>query len=169
MQDQTVDQGGRPGGGGTGPALGVLAVAGALVPRFTDTLTGSSLAVDGSQSAGRAPAERAVRRRSDRGPGGRLRLRVPSGERPPGARARSSAGWRNCAGSPASRGSGPYETAGLISADGRTALAVAGLTGDERERQKTAPAIQDALDGAATDALAVDVTGSSPLSAAVVE
>ncbi|NEA23857.1 hypothetical protein [Actinomadura bangladeshensis] len=50
MQDQTVDQAGRP-GGGSGPALGVLAVAGALVPRFTDTLTGSSPAVDGSQSA----------------------------------------------------------------------------------------------------------------------
>ncbi|WP_254714989.1 MMPL family transporter [Actinomadura sp. NAK00032] len=57
----------------------------------------------------------------------------------------------------------------LRGADGRTALGVAGLTGDERERQKTAPALQEALDAAATGAVAVYVTGSSPLNAAVVE
>ncbi|MGI5200255.1 MMPL family transporter [Spirillospora sp. CA-108201] len=66
---------------------------------------------------------------------------------------------------------GSYDpgAAGLVSADGRTALAVAGMTGDERERQRTAPALQDALNGVGADDVGVHVTGSSPLNAAVIE
>lgn len=151
----------------------VLGVAGALVPRFTDTLTGSSLAVDGSQSA---RAERLLSERFGGGVTEDLVVVFDSASRPvtdPRVRGAVERGLTELRRQPGvARVQGPYDggdAAGLISADGRTALAVAGLTGDERERQKTAPALQDAMDAAATGDVAVYVTGSSPLNAAVVE
>ncbi|MFC9970402.1 MMPL family transporter [Spirillospora sp. NPDC127200] len=147
----------------------VLGIAGALVPRFADTLTGSSLEVQGSQSA---RAERLLGEKFGGGVTEDVVVVFDSSSRPatdPRFRAVVERGLAELKRRPGVvRVQDPY-AGKLISADGRTALAVAGLSGDERARQKAAPGLQDAVTAVGGDGVSVYLTGSSPLNAAVVE
>ncbi|MFI6518073.1 MMPL family transporter [Spirillospora sp. NPDC050679] len=147
----------------------VLGVAGALVPRFADTLTGSSLEVEGSQSA---RAERLLGEKFGGGVTEDLVVVFDSPSRPatdPRFRAVVARGLAELERRPGVvRVQDPY-AGKMISADGRTALAVAGLSGDERARQKAAPGLQDAVAAVSGDGVSVYLTGSSPLNAAVIE
>ncbi|GAA2069444.1 MMPL family transporter [Streptomyces albiaxialis] len=152
--------------------LVVLVVGGALVPKFTDSLTGSSLTVRGSESA---RAEKLMKEEFDNAVTEDVVVVFDSATR--SARdaefrdvvRRGVAELREQSG--VASVEDPYAAGGeqQIAADGRTALVLAGLTGDERKRQKTAPDIQKALDRVEGDGVDVMLTGSSALNAAVIE
>ncbi|MFG3259782.1 MMPL family transporter [Streptomyces sp. NPDC048172] len=152
--------------------LVVLVVGGALVPKFTDSLTGSSLTVSGSESA---RAEKLMKEEFDSAVTEDVVVVFDSSTR--SARdaefrdvvRRGVAELRERSG--VASVEDPYAAGGeqQIAADGRTALVLAGLTGDERERQETAPEIQKTLDRVEGDGVDVMLTGSSALNAAVIE
>ncbi|MEU9750365.1 MMPL family transporter [Streptomyces niveus] len=154
----------------------VIVGAGLLVPKFTDSLTGSSLKVDGSDSArvetlltekfASPVSEDAVvvfdsTRHTADAPAYRAAVGAAV------AALRDQEGVLDIA--------DPYaaDDPTLFSEDRRTLLVPVGLGGGERDRQDTVPRIQDTLDDVAADgegdSVDVMLTGSSALNAAVVE
>ncbi|MGW6857007.1 MMPL family transporter [Streptomyces xanthophaeus] len=150
----------------------VLVGAGLLVPRFAESLTGSSLTVTGSEAA---RAEQLMRDKFDSAVTEDIVVVFDSAERSVQDPEFREAVRRGVAGLRAQDGvarvEDPYGAGGeaLFSADGHTALVLAGLTGDERDRQAVAPELQKTLDRTADDGIGVHLTGSSALNAAVVE
>ncbi|MFJ8403570.1 MMPL family transporter [Streptomyces microflavus] len=150
----------------------VLIGAGLLVPRFADSLTGSSLTVTGSEAA---RAEQLMMDKFDSAVTEDVVVVFDSAERSVkdpefrGVVQRGIAELREQEG--VARVEDPYSSGeeAVFSKDGRTALVLAGLTGDERDRQALAPELQDKLDRVAGDGVDVHLTGSSALNAAVVE
>ncbi|MWA14575.1 MMPL family transporter [Streptomyces sp. BA2] len=152
--------------------LVVLVGAGLLVPRFTDSLTGSSLSITGSESA---RAEKLMKERFDSAITEDVVVVFDSATRSVKDPAFREAVERGISELRDQDGvasvEDPYAPDGeaQFSDDGRTALVLAGLTGDERDRQEVAPKLQEALDGTARGDIEVMLTGSSALNAAVVE
>ncbi|MFF5362753.1 MMPL family transporter [Streptomyces scabiei] len=152
--------------------LVVLVVGGLLVPKFTDSLTGSSLKVTGSESA---RAEKVMKEDFDSAVTEDVVVVFDSTTRSVKDAAfrdvveQGIAELRKQPGVAAIEE--PYAPGGetQLAPDGRTALVLAGLTGDERDRQGAAPDIQKALDRIDGDGVDVMLTGSSALNAAVVE
>lgn len=150
----------------------VLIAAGALVPKFSSSLTGSSLSVSGSESA---RAEQVLQEKFSGGVTEDAVVVVDSETRPvTDAEVRrvvdtASSRLRQHPG--VVRVQDPYAGSDgtQISRDGRTALVLVGLSGDERARQDAAPELQNTLDGVATDQVTVHLTGPSALNAAVIE
>lgn len=152
--------------------LVILVAGGALVPKFTDSLTGSSLTVIGSESA---EAEKLMEEEFDSAVTEDVVVVFDSS-----ARSVRDAEFRDVVRrsveelrkqSGVASVEDPFAPGGeqQIAADGRTALVLAGLTGDERQRQETAPEIQKVLDRIDGDGVDVMLTGSSALNAAVIE
>ncbi|WP_399934806.1 MMPL family transporter [Streptomyces kanamyceticus] len=152
--------------------LVVLVAGGLLVPKFTDSLTGSSLKVSGSESA---RAEEVMKEDFDSAVTEDVVVVFDSSTRSVKDAAFRDVVQRGIAElrkQPGVAGvEDPYAPGGeaQIAPDGRTAIVLAGLTGDERDRQGNAPDIQRALDGIQGDGVDVMLTGSSALNAAVVE
>ncbi|MEU0523444.1 MMPL family transporter [Streptomyces niveus] len=152
--------------------LVVLVGAGLLVPRFTDSLTGSSLNVTGSESA---RAEKLMKEEFDSAVTEDVVVVFDSAKRSVGdpafrevvregvAELRKQSGVASV--------EDPYAPGNeaQFAQDDRTALVLAGLTGDERDRQEISPKLQEVLDRAAGSDVDVMLTGSSALNAAVVE
>lgn len=152
---------------------GVVLIASALLfPRFAESLGGSSLAVTGSESA---RTEQVLEEDFDGGvtedaiiviASESLTVRDSEFQRAISEAARTAddePGVRSIS-VPQDSSSGEQ-----VSEDGRTALVLVGLTGDERDRQELAPRLQSALDAVHVDDVSVSLTGSSALNAAVVE
>ncbi|EGX56648.1 hypothetical protein SZN_26766 [Streptomyces zinciresistens K42] len=152
--------------------LVVLVAGGLLVPTFSDSLTGSSLNVSGSESA---RAEKAMKEDFDGSVTEDVVVVFDSSTLTVKDTAFRDVVRRGVAELRKQPGvasvEDPYAPGGQaqIAPDGRTALVLAGLTGDERDRQGDAPGIQQALDGVRADGVDVMLTGSSALNAAVVE
>ncbi|MFC9605352.1 MMPL family transporter [Streptomyces niveus] len=152
--------------------LVVLVGAGLLVPRFTDSLTGSSLNVTGSESA---RAEKLMKEEFDSAVTEDVVVVFDSAKRSVGDPAfrevvrESVAELRKQSG--VAGVEDPYTSGNeaQFAQDDRTALALAGVTGDERDRQEISPELQEVLDKAAGSDVDVMLTGSSALNAAVVE
>lgn len=152
----------------------VIVAAGLLVPKFTDSLTGSSLKVDGSDSA---RVETLLTEKFASPVSEEAVVVFDSAEHAADAPAYREAVDAAVAALRDQEGvleiADPYaaDDPTLFSKDRRTLLAPLGLGGGERDRQDAVPRIQETLDDVAADADGVDVmlTGSSALNAAVVE
>ncbi|WP_231635356.1 MMPL family transporter [Luteipulveratus halotolerans] len=142
------------------------------MPKFSDSLTGSSLNVSGSQSA---RAEQLLQEEFSGGITEDAAVVIDSMSRPvtdsqvKRVVAAASSLLREHPG--VVRVQDPYTAPDgtQISRDGRTALVLVGLSGEERSRQNMVPKLQAVLDNVATDEVTVHLTGSSALNAAVVE
>ncbi|GAB3312615.1 MMPL family transporter [Epidermidibacterium keratini] len=150
----------------------VLTAAALLLPRFAESLSGSSIAVSGSESA---RTEQLLEQEFDRGvtedaiiviASERLTMRDSEFQR-----AISEAAQAADDDPGVTSISDPWDAPSgeQVSEDGRTAQVLVGLTGDERERQELAPRLQTALDAVQVDDVTASLTGSSALNAAVVE
>lgn len=151
----------------------VLVGTGLLVPKFTDSLTGSSLKVDGSDSA---RLETLVSERFD-SPITEDAVVVlnSSGLKADAPQYRQTASQviselRNEEGVLAVEDPYKESDTALFSKDRRTVLVPVGLGGDERARQDAVPLLQEKLDASVTgDEVRAYLTGSSALNAAVVK
>ncbi|AYN37353.1 hypothetical protein DUI70_6860 [Streptomyces albus] len=152
--------------------LVVLVGAGIMVPKFTEGLTGSSLNVNGSESA---RAEELMKAEFDNAITEDVVIVFNSEQRSvkdPDFRAVVERGVDRLRKQPGVAGvENPYTRGNeaQFAGDGRTALVLAGLTGDERKRQEVAPDLQKVLDGVGDREVDAMLTGSSALNAAVVE
>ncbi|WP_158621322.1 MMPL family transporter [Streptomyces triticirhizae] len=152
--------------------LVVLVGAGLLVPRFTDSLTGSSLGVDGSDSA-RAAELVSEKFDSPVSEDAVVVFDAPelTAQDPEFRAAVERVVERLDGESGVVSVEDPYtaDDPTLFAEDGRTALAPLGLGGDERTRQDTVPRLQDLLVEGEQGGVSAYLTGSSALNAAVVE
>ncbi|MER6716136.1 MULTISPECIES: MMPL family transporter [unclassified Streptomyces] len=151
----------------------VLVGAGLLLPRFTDSLTGSSLKVEGSDSA---RVEALLTEQFDTPVTEDALVVFDSSTLRADSGAYRQAVTETLGALQRQDGvvevENPYtaENPALYSSDRRTVAAPIGLGGDERDRQDTVPVLQDTLDDLTADApVRAYLTGPSALNAAVVE